>query len=266
MGPRQRLLPVPRRPRGARLLRLAEPDLHGRQVRRLAGGPAGSDRRAGHADHVDHPYIRAVGAGAHPGPRSRSQRGGAGRRCLLLTDDKPKLLAGGKGLSIDRSEGASAQLLGDLRSDKGMGWVPDSMWFSYLQGRRHRGRARLRPGHLARRQDASVHRAGRDQRSPGSADRALGWRRADVADRVGDGDRRSRRWWRFWSPDATATTPPRLRCRECRECRRAVRREAPQRRRARPVRHRVAHALRLRVGRRGCVAEQPGLSRWGRGW
>ena len=52
---------------------------------------------------------------------------------FLLTDDKPKLLAGGKGLSIDRSEGASAQLLGDLRSDKGMGWVPDSMWFSYLK-------------------------------------------------------------------------------------------------------------------------------------
>jgi hypothetical protein len=52
---------------------------------------------------------------------------------FLLTDDKPKLLAGGKGLGIDRSEAASALLLSDLRSDQGMGWVPDSMWFSYLK-------------------------------------------------------------------------------------------------------------------------------------
>jgi len=52
---------------------------------------------------------------------------------FLLTDDKPKLLAGGKGLAIDRSEAASPLLLSDLRSDKGMDWVPDSMWFSYLK-------------------------------------------------------------------------------------------------------------------------------------
>jgi hypothetical protein len=52
---------------------------------------------------------------------------------FLLTDDKPKLLAGGKGLAIDRSEAASALLLSDLRSDKGMDWVPDSMWLSYLK-------------------------------------------------------------------------------------------------------------------------------------
>ncbi|MGZ4757851.1 MAG: DUF2330 domain-containing protein [Acidimicrobiales bacterium] len=52
---------------------------------------------------------------------------------FLLTDDKPKLLAGGKGLAIDRSEAASSLLLSDLRSDKGMGWVPDSMWLSYLK-------------------------------------------------------------------------------------------------------------------------------------
>jgi hypothetical protein len=43
---------------------------------------------------------------------------------FLLTDDKPKLLAGGKGLGIDRSEAASPLLLSDLRSDKGMDWVP----------------------------------------------------------------------------------------------------------------------------------------------
>ena len=52
---------------------------------------------------------------------------------FLLTDDEPKLLAGGSGLTINRSEAASKPLLGDLRSDKGMEWVPSSMWLSYLQ-------------------------------------------------------------------------------------------------------------------------------------
>jgi hypothetical protein len=52
---------------------------------------------------------------------------------FLLTDDRPKLLAGGPGLSIGRSEPASTPLLDDLRSDVGMEWVPEKMWLSYLQ-------------------------------------------------------------------------------------------------------------------------------------
>ncbi len=52
---------------------------------------------------------------------------------FLLTDDKPKLLAGGRGLSLDRNEPANASLLSDLRSDKHMGWIPDHMWFTYLK-------------------------------------------------------------------------------------------------------------------------------------
>lgn len=51
---------------------------------------------------------------------------------FLLTDTQPKLLAGGPGLSLDRNEQASPELLADLRSDKGMEWVPQSMWFTYL--------------------------------------------------------------------------------------------------------------------------------------
>jgi hypothetical protein len=51
----------------------------------------------------------------------------------VLTDDEPKLLAGGPGLSFGRSEDASESLLADLRSDSGMKWVPDDMWLSYLQ-------------------------------------------------------------------------------------------------------------------------------------
>jgi len=52
---------------------------------------------------------------------------------FLLNDTEPQLLAGGKGLQMDRSEPASALLLSDLRSDKGMEWVPQSMWLSYLK-------------------------------------------------------------------------------------------------------------------------------------
>ena len=52
---------------------------------------------------------------------------------FLLTDDEPDLLAGGPGLTLARSEAASTPLLDDLRSDKGMEWVPGDMWLSYLQ-------------------------------------------------------------------------------------------------------------------------------------
>jgi hypothetical protein len=51
---------------------------------------------------------------------------------FLLTDREPKLLAGGPGLALERHEPASASLLDDLRSDKGMEWVPSEMWFTYL--------------------------------------------------------------------------------------------------------------------------------------
>ncbi len=51
---------------------------------------------------------------------------------FILTDSEPKLLAGGPGLALSRHEWASPELLSDLRTDKGMGWVPDRMWFTYL--------------------------------------------------------------------------------------------------------------------------------------
>ena len=52
---------------------------------------------------------------------------------FLLTDKKPDLLSGGTGLDLRRSEPANASLLADLRSDKGMEWMPESMWFTYLE-------------------------------------------------------------------------------------------------------------------------------------
>ncbi len=51
---------------------------------------------------------------------------------FLLTDNRPTLRAGGTGLDLARSDAASDSLLTDLRSDKGMGWLPDEMWLSYL--------------------------------------------------------------------------------------------------------------------------------------
>jgi hypothetical protein len=51
---------------------------------------------------------------------------------FLLTDDEPALLAGGPGMTLDRSEQANDLLLDDLRSDVGMAWVPEDMWLSYL--------------------------------------------------------------------------------------------------------------------------------------
>lgn len=52
---------------------------------------------------------------------------------FLLTDEEPDLLAGGPGLALERSEPANESLLDDLRSDVGMEWVPERMWFTYLQ-------------------------------------------------------------------------------------------------------------------------------------
>jgi hypothetical protein len=59
---------------------------------------------------------------------------------FLLTENAPNLLptpavAGSEeGMILERSEPASRQLLADLSSDKGMGWLPDEgMWLSYLK-------------------------------------------------------------------------------------------------------------------------------------
>ena len=51
---------------------------------------------------------------------------------FLLTERRPSLLAGGPGLDLERRERADDLLLADLRSDKGMGWVPEEAWFTHL--------------------------------------------------------------------------------------------------------------------------------------
>ena len=54
---------------------------------------------------------------------------------FLLTEHQPALLPAGNnaGFELDRSENASASLLTDLRADKGMEWMPASMWLSHLK-------------------------------------------------------------------------------------------------------------------------------------
>ena len=52
---------------------------------------------------------------------------------FVLTPDEPNLLAGGTGMTLDRSEPATDFLLDDLRSDVGMEWLPAEMWLSYLK-------------------------------------------------------------------------------------------------------------------------------------
>jgi hypothetical protein len=57
-----------------------------------------------------------------------------GADVYLLTDGQPALLHGeDDGLRRERSQPASPSLLADLRSDKGMEWVPESMWLTYLR-------------------------------------------------------------------------------------------------------------------------------------
>jgi hypothetical protein len=51
---------------------------------------------------------------------------------FLLTDRRPSLLAGGPGLDLERRERAGDLLLDDLRSDAGMGWVPEDAWLTHL--------------------------------------------------------------------------------------------------------------------------------------
>jgi len=76
---------------------------------------------------TDRPWVplRILGLGAKPSETINAD-------VFLLTDTKPQLLAGGRGLGIERSEAANQSLLSDLRSDKHMEWVPDHMWFTHL--------------------------------------------------------------------------------------------------------------------------------------
>jgi hypothetical protein len=76
---------------------------------------------------------------------------------FLLTDRKPALLpAANNGVPVLISEQATSTLLDDLRSDKGMEWIPGSMWFTHMQVGESAGKLRY---------DLAVDRSGRNSPS-----------------------------------------------------------------------------------------------------
>jgi hypothetical protein len=76
---------------------------------------------------VDRPWVplRILATGKPPAEPIQAD-------VFLLTDAEPGLL-GGPGLRLERSQPASRALLDDLRADRGMDWVPDDMWLTYLK-------------------------------------------------------------------------------------------------------------------------------------
>lgn len=80
---------------------------------------------------TDNPWVplRILALGKQPVERVEAD-------VYLLTDRAPALLPkpdASNGLTIGHSDEATAGLLGDLRSDRGMDWVPDSAWLTKVR-------------------------------------------------------------------------------------------------------------------------------------
>jgi len=72
--------------------------------------------------------LRILGLGKTPGAKVEAD-------VYLLTDQRPALLPQpslASGLQLEHSAAASDSLLADLRSDKGMSWVPSSAWLTQI--------------------------------------------------------------------------------------------------------------------------------------
>jgi len=71
--------------------------------------------------------LRILGTGKNAGDRIEAD-------VFLLTDRKPMLLPApfANGMELQHSATASASLLDDLRSDKGMAWVPEMGWLTKI--------------------------------------------------------------------------------------------------------------------------------------
>ena len=77
---------------------------------------------------TDNPWVplRILALGKRPIDRVQAD-------VFLLTSDRPALLpVGESGLRLEHSEPATQSLLDDLRSDDGMGWVPEDAWLTKL--------------------------------------------------------------------------------------------------------------------------------------
>ena len=116
----------------------SQPDLHGRPLRRRAGhGPrpdaAVTARRSCSRSRPTEPWVplRILGLGL-------DARQVVDADVFLLTDDQPEAARRRRGLELGPQRAASsASLLADLRSDKGMDWVPDDMWLTLPAGATH---------------------------------------------------------------------------------------------------------------------------------
>jgi hypothetical protein len=78
---------------------------------------------------TDDPWVplRILGLGKQPSDLVQAD-------VFLLTDKQPNVLpAPGNGLFLSHDAEATDLLLDDLRSDKGMGWIPQSAWLTKLQ-------------------------------------------------------------------------------------------------------------------------------------
>ncbi|MGH2767974.1 MAG: DUF2330 domain-containing protein [Actinomycetota bacterium] len=77
---------------------------------------------------TENPWVplRILGLGKAPEERIAAD-------VYLLTDRRPALLPESPGLILEQSTQASDSLMADLASDKGMEWMPESMWLSYLR-------------------------------------------------------------------------------------------------------------------------------------
>ena len=77
---------------------------------------------------TDNPWVplRILALGKQPDDRVVAD-------VFLLTAERPALLPSREpGLTLEHSEPATQSLLDDLRSDDGMGWVPESAWLTKL--------------------------------------------------------------------------------------------------------------------------------------
>ena len=117
--------------------------------------------------------LRILGLGRQPTERINAD-------VFLLTDRRPALLPGDStaGLDLRRSEPAGGALLDDLRSDKGMSWIPSSSWLTFL-------RVDASPTELT--YDLAVDASGAGQPSREAAGLDVGWTAASPAERSAGG-------------------------------------------------------------------------------
>ena len=94
---------------------------------------------------------------------------------FLLTDEVPALLPapdGDNGMRLDHSAAATTALLDDLRSDRGMEWIPSDAWLTKVADRRGRREPVVRPRDRRQRGGRPVARwtpASRSRRPPRSS-------------------------------------------------------------------------------------------------